>query len=130
MLIVRCVPLGELLFSLPGALLSGSCLSCEAPVPWGPAPSQAQGDTGRNKTGGCQLSSPGVCSSSNYHSCQSAWMLLAWMLRDPGVLIACSGQEHPCCPVSSQPPPVPRGVPDPGLCPPAPWAPGPAPLES
>ena len=68
-MILRCVYLGALPRPLPGAQLSGSCLSCEAPVLWRPALSQAQGDTRRNShTGGGQLSSPGVISSSNYHS--------------------------------------------------------------
>ena len=63
-----CAP-GELSHTLPGARLSGSCLSCEAPVPWAPRPSQAQGDTRRNnKTVLSQPSSPGVSSCSNYHS--------------------------------------------------------------
>ena len=86
MLILRCVHLGELARSLPGAGLCGSCLSFEAPVPWGPpALSQAQGDTRRNNnTDGGQLSSPGINFRSNYHSSQSAQ---AWMLWGSGVLI-------------------------------------------
>ena len=80
MLILRCVHLGELLRTLPGAQLSGSCLSCEAP-----AQSQVQGDTRRNnKSGGGQLSSPRVSFRSNYRSSPSA---LAWMLRGQGSLI-------------------------------------------
>ena len=71
MLILRCVHLEELPHPLPGAWLRGSCLSCEAPVPWRP-PSQAQGDTRRNNnSGGGQLPSPGVSSSSSYRSSQS-----------------------------------------------------------
>ena len=50
--ILRCVHLGELPSPLPGAGLSASCLSCEAPVQ-----SQVQGDSRRNnKSGGSQLS--------------------------------------------------------------------------
>ena len=60
------MPLGELLLPLPGAWLSGSCLSCEAPVPGSPAPSQTQGDTwSNNNAGGSLMSSPGVRSHSN-----------------------------------------------------------------
>ena len=72
MLILRCVHLGELLIPLPGAWLSGSCLSCEAP-----AESQVQGDTRRNNNYGGQLSNSGVSFHSNYRSSQStgAWML-------------------------------------------------------
>ena len=137
MLILRCVLLGELPRPLPGARLSGSSLSCEAPGPWqplvpgGPAPSRAQGDTGRNnKTGSGQFCSPGVSSRSNYRSSQSTG---AWMLRGLGALI-CTGldrpaAEGPLCPVPSPPPPVPRGATDPGLCPPAPWSRGPVRLE-
>ena len=69
MLILRCVHLGALPHPLPGARLSGSCLSCEVPVPWRPLPSQAQGDASRNNhIGAGQLSSPGVSSRSNYRS--------------------------------------------------------------
>ena len=77
MLILRCVHLGELPSPLPGAWLSGSCLSCEAP-----AQSQVQGDTRRNNhSGGSQVSSSRVSSCSNYHSSQSAG---AWMLGGQG----------------------------------------------
>ena len=67
MLILKCVHLGELPCPLLGAGLSGSCLSCEAFVPWQPRLSQAQGETRRkNNTGSGQVSSPGVRSCSNY----------------------------------------------------------------
>ncbi|XP_048963016.1 uncharacterized protein LOC125754597 [Canis lupus dingo] len=86
-LILRCVHLGELPSPLPGARLSGSCLSCEAP-----AQSQVQGDTRKNNNSGSgQLSSSGVSSSSNYRSSHSAG---AWMLRGRGVPI-CTAQGRP-----------------------------------
>ena len=68
----RCVHLGELPSPLPGAGLSGSCLSYEAP-----AESLVKSDSRRNNSGGGQVSSPGVSSRSNYHSSQSegAWVL-------------------------------------------------------
>ena len=48
-LILKCVHLRELPTPTPpGAQLSESCLICEAPVPWRPCPSQAQGNTRRN----------------------------------------------------------------------------------
>ena len=96
-------------------------------LPGGPAQSQAQGDTRRNNTGGGQLSSPGVSSCSSYRSSQSAG---AWMLWGVGALI-CIAQGRPvagasllsCVLLAS------GVVPDLGLCPPAPWALGPALLE-
>ena len=58
----------------------------------------------------------------------------AWMFRGQVALLCTARgrprQECPCCPVSSLPPPVLWGPPDPGLCPLAPWAPRPVPLES
>ena len=120
MLIVMCVYLGELPRPLPGAWLSGICLSCESPVPWQPTPSQTLGDTGRNNhTGGHQLSSSGVSSCSNYHSLPVHTGLDA--PGDRGQLSAqLAGawrQDHPCSPVPSSPPPVLGGVQDCGLCP-------------
>ena len=62
MLILRCVHVGQLPHPLPGAGLSGSCLSCEAP-----AQSQVQDDTRRNNNSGdSKPSSPGVSSRSKY----------------------------------------------------------------
>ena len=120
MLILRCVHLGKLLSPLPGTGLSGSCLSCEAP-----AQSQAHGDTRRNNhSGGGQLSSPGVSSSSNHHSLPvHRGLTLRGRRRRSALLRATWGQERPRCPVPSRPLPVPGGVPDPGLCTPAPCAP-------
>ena len=71
-LILRCVHLVEMPSPLPGALLHGSCLSCEAP-----AQSGVKGDTSRNNSGSGQLSSPRVKSRSNTGSSQSTgtWML-------------------------------------------------------
>ena len=89
-LILLCVPLGEMPRPPTGARLSGSCLSCEAFVPWGAALSQALGDTRRNNTGSGQLSSPRVSSRSNYRSSQST---LAWMLL--GVVLVCTGWGRP-----------------------------------
>ena len=106
-----CVP-GVVLCLLPGAGLSGSCLSCEAPVPWWSCPSQAQGDTRRNNnTGGGQVSSPRVSSPSNYHS-----LSVHTGLDVPGAgALICTArgarwQEHPCCLVPTPPPPVPGGT--------------------
>ena len=126
MLILRCVHLGELPIPLPGAGLSGSCLSCEAL-----AQSQVQGETRRrNNSGGIQLSSPRVSSRSNYRSYQSTG---AWMLRGRGAL-TCTARGHPAAGASLLPcvllASVPGGAQDPGLCLPAPWTPGPVPLES
>ena len=82
MLTVKCVHLGELPHPLPGVGLSGSCLSCKAPVTWWPCPSKAHGDTRRNNpTGRGQLSSPGMSSCNNYHSSQSAG---AWIPQGQG----------------------------------------------
>ena len=118
MLSLRCVYLGELPGSLSGAGSVGAVFPVRPLFPGGPAPSQAQGDIRRNKhTGGGQLSSPRVRSSSNSHSSQSAG---AWMLRGGGANLHSLGvprrQERPRCPLSSRPPPVPGGVQDPGLC--------------
>lgn len=73
-LILRCVYLGEMPHPLPGARLSGSCLSCEAP-----AQSQVQGDTRRrNSSGGGQLPSSGLSSCSNSRRSQSAEARMLW----------------------------------------------------
>ena len=93
----------------------------------GSAQTQAQDDTRRkNNSGSSQLSCPRVNSSSNYCSWQSTgvWIHWGWGRRS-AQLRGAVRQECPCCPVSSWPPPVPRGVPDPGLCPLVPWAPRP-----
>ena len=96
MLILRCVHLGELASSLPGAWLSVICLSCEAP-----AKSQVQGGTKRNNnSGGGQLSSSGVSSRGNCHSSQSAgtWMLWgrAKDLHSSGPAPAAGASLLPC----------------------------------
>ena len=131
MLILRCVHLGELPLPLPGAQLSGSCLSCEAPIPCSPTVSQAQGDTRRkNPTVGSQLPSPGVSSHRSYCSSQSAG---AWMLRGWGALI-CRSQGHSTAGTSSLSWAL-SGLHLSGGerrflgCAPAPWDPGPALLE-
>ena len=132
-LILRCVHLGQLPRPLPGAWLSGSCLSCEAPVLWQPRPSQAQGDTRRNTTTGSgQVSSPGVSSCSNYRS-----LPVSTYLDAPGAggALICTARGHPAPGASSlscvlPTLPVPGGMQDPGLCPPVPWDSGPVPLES
>ena len=61
MLILRCVCLGRDAPPPAGPKPSGSCLSCEASVPWQPHLSWAQGETKRNDNNGSgQVSSPGV----------------------------------------------------------------------
>ena len=127
MLILRCVHLGELLSPLPGARLSGSCLSCEAP-----AQSQVQGNTRRNdSSGGGQLSSPRVSSCSNHHRSSplgpgysGAVGHISAQLGLPGgrSILAVLGPPCLCLPWE-----IWAGS---WACPPAPWAPGPAPLES
>ena len=121
-MILRCVHLGELPSSLPGAWFSGS-LSCEAP-----AQSQVQGDTRRRNNSCCgQLSSSGEsCSSTGpavttaapsppgpeYSGCggrQSTPFRAAWR------------QERPRCPGPFPPLPVLGGAWNLGLCPPGPW---------
>ena len=90
--------------------------------PGGPALSQAQGDTRRdNNSGSGQLPSPGVSSPSNHHSLP--------------VLTGLAGASWLSCALSTSACPgggggVGGGAQDPGLCPPALWAPGPALLES
>ena len=72
MLILRCVHLGELPAAISPPLRQlhssvGTLYPVWSLFPGGPALSQAQGDTKRNNhTGGGQLSSPGISSSSNY----------------------------------------------------------------
>ena len=124
-----CAPGGASL-PQPGAVLTRSCLPCEALFPGGPTPSQAQGDTRRNNSGGSQISSSGVSSGSNYHSSHSA---LAWMLPARAVICTAWGpqrEESVHCPVPFPPQPVRWGeAQDPGLCPLAPWNPRPVLLE-
>ena len=79
------------------------------------AQSQAQGDTGRiNKTGSGQLSSPGVSYTVTPTAPSPPWP--GCSLQSSAKLGAAQRQEHPRCPVSSRPPPVPRGAQNPGLC--------------
>ena len=135
--------LGELPSPLPGAGLSGSCLSYEAP-----AESLVKSDSRRNNSGGGQVSSPGVSSRSNYHSSQSegAWVLhrraapragasllpcvlsASACLRGecqilgcfpwcPGIWGLCRWNHAPgpCSPLEAEPPPEPLLAP-PGAC--------------
>ena len=130
-LILRCEHFGELLSPLLGAGLRGSCLSClscEATV----------------KPSGCCLSfeAPGgttIVAAASSGALDSAPALTmesqsarAWMLQGgadlqssgpPGgrSILAVLGPPASACPVGST---------DPGLCPPVPWAPGPALLQS
>ena len=101
--------------------------------PGGPAKTQAQGDTRRNNhTGSGQLSSSGISSPSNYCSSQSA---LAWMLGwgwGGGLICTAWGRlaaGASSLSVFSPLPPVPGGMQDLELCPPAPWFLGPVLLK-
>ena len=81
---------------VPGSV--GAVYPVRPLFPGGPAPTQAQGDTGRNnKTGGGQVSSSGVSSRGNYYSSQST---LSWMLWGQGTLI-CTARGHPAAGASS-----------------------------
>ena len=128
MLILRCEHLGEVLSPLPGAGLSESCLSClssEATVrlSGGCLPREAP----EGATTVTVASSPALESAPAV----ATELLVCRGLDAPGAgPLICTvwgiqRQERPCCPVSSRPLSVPRGVPDPGLCSPAPWAPRP-----
>ena len=130
-LTLRCVHLGGCPTPrwVPGSV--GAGYPVRPLFPDGPTPSQAHGVTRRNNTtGGSQLSSPGVSSRSNHRSSLST---LAWMLPGCRGALTCTALGRPGAGASSlscvhlpPPPPVPGGS---GLCPPAPWAPGPALLE-
>ena len=125
---IRCVHLGDLPRPLPGAQLSGSCLSCEAPVPLAPLCPRHRVIRGRTTLGAAV--SPALESAP-----RSSYLQLPVRtgLDAPGAGGAdlhSLGAPGVHCPVPSLPPPVLGGTPDPGLCPLAPWAPGPVLLES
>ena len=132
MLILRCVHLGELPCSLPGARSVGAVYLVRPLFLVGPALPQAQGDTARNKTGRGQLSSPGFSSGSNYCSLPvhrgldalGAWGVDLHSLGAPGGRSIRAVLCPPGLRLSQ------RELPDPGLCSPAPWAPGHALLKS
>ena len=85
-------------------LMHGSVRALYPVRPLGPGslgPSQAQGDTRRNKNSGRgQLSCPGVSSISNYHSSQSsrAWMLQRWgVLNSTAQACLAAGESSLSC---------------------------------
>ena len=130
MLILRCEHLGELLSPLPGAWLSGICLSCEATVrlsgsclfcedPGGTTTVAAASSPALESARGVTTAAP----SPQGPGCSGGGALICSAQ-------AAQRQECPRHPLHCWLVPVPRGVPDPGLCPPAPRAPRPALLES
>ena len=122
-LFLRCVDLGELPCALPGAWLSGSCLSCETPVPLRPLPFQHRVTPGARTTL-VAASLPALESTSTVTKTVSqstqAWMLWGWEAP------ICRARGHPAAGASSLSSSFPAfacpgGMQDPGLCLPAPW---------
>ena len=118
-LILRWVYLEELPCPCQVQGSVGAVYSLRPLLPGGPSQFQAQGDTRRNNhmavASSPALESAPTVTTSVFPSA------VAWMLRGPGSLICTAQAAHwqKCTQLSfsSRPPPVPRGGPDPELCP-------------
>ena len=102
MLILRCVYLGEPPSLLPDAWLSGSCLSCEAPAPCGPAQSLDKVTPGGTTT--VVAASPPALESAPAVTTTVSQCAGAWMLQGLGALI-CTAWGCPVAVVSLLCPP-------------------------